>query len=157
MDTVEFSKQLIKGRVAEMIFEQMLRDAGGFTVLGFGYEKVIPELARKQATIEAERTMEIIRRAPDFAVIKHENNKVYLVEVKYMHNITREKVYTAADRMINSWDPSYLFIVTPHSFYFESVRSIVEKKGQIEAFGYDAVPKELQDKYLVLLNSFIAK
>lgn len=155
MDKLLFSKNLIKGRVAEMIFEQMLRDAGGFTVLGFGYEKIIPELARRQDTIEAERTMEIIRRAPDFAVIKHETNKVYLVEVKYMHNITREKVLMCAEKMINSWDPSYLFIVTPHSFYFESVRSIVEKKGQIEAFGYDAVSKELQDEYLKLLNTFI--
>ena len=157
MDKVNFSKQLIKGRIAEMIFEQMLRDAGGFTVLGFGYEKIIPELARRQATMEAERTMEIIRRAPDFAVIRHENNRVYLVEVKYMHTMTREKVLDAAERMINSWDPSYLFIVTPHSFYFESVRSIVEKEGHIEPFGYDAVTKELQDEYLTLLNSFIEK
>lgn len=157
MDKVNFSKQLIKGRIAEMIFEQMLRDAGGFTVLGFGYEKIIPELARRQATVEAERTMEIIRRAPDFAVIRHENNRVYLVEVKYMHTMTREKVLTAAEKMINSWDPSYLFIVTPHSFYFESVRSIVEKGGHIEPFGYDAVAKDLQDQYLELLNSFIEK
>jgi hypothetical protein len=155
MDKLIFSKNLIKGRVAEMIFEQMLRDAGGFTVLGFGYEKIIPELARRQDTIEAERTMEIIRRAPDFAVIKHENNKVYLVEVKYMHNMTREKVLVAANKMINSWDPSYLFVVTPHSFFFESVRSVVEKEGEIEAFGYDAVSKNLQDEYLKLLNTFI--
>ncbi len=155
MDKLNFSKQLIKGRVAEMIFEQMLRDAGGFTVLGFGYEKIIPELAIRQDTIEAERTMEIIRRAPDFAVIRHSTNKVYLVEVKYMHNMTREKVLVAAEKMINSWDPSYLFIVTPHSFYFESVKSIVEKKGEIEAFGFDTVNKELQDEYLKLLNTFI--
>lgn len=155
MDNLTFSKNLIKGRVAEMIFEQMLNDARGFTVLGFGYEKVIPELARRQRSIEAEKTMEIIRRAPDFAVIKHETNKVYLVEVKYMHNMTREKVLDAASKMINSWDPSFLFIVTPKSFYFESVRSIVEREGQIEPFGYDAVPRELQDKYLKLLNTFI--
>lgn len=138
-----------------MIFEQMLRDAGGFTVLGFGYEKIIPELARRQDTIEAERTMEIIRRAPDFAVIKHENNKVYLVEVKYMHVMTRDKVLEAAQKMINSWDPSYLFVVTPNCFFFESVRSIVEKEGQIEPFGYDAVSRDLQDKYLKLLNTFL--
>lgn len=155
MENIDFSQNLIKGRIAEMIFEQMLRDAGGFTVLGFGYEKVIPELARRQDTIEAERTMEIIRRAPDFAVIKHETNKVYLVEVKYMHSMKREWVLKAAQQMINSWDPSYLFIVNPHSFYFESVRSIVEKEGEIEAFGYDSVSKELQDKYLELLKTFI--
>lgn len=155
MENIDFSNNLIKGRIAEMIFEQMLRDAGGFTVLGFGYEKIIPELARRQETIETERTMEIIRRAPDFAVIKHETNKVYLVEVKYMHNISREKVFSAAQKMISSWDPSYLFIVNPNSFYFESVKSIVEKEGEIEAFGYDSVSRELQDKYLSLLKTFI--
>lgn len=138
-----------------MIFEQMLRDAGGFTVLGFGYEKIIPELARRQTSIEAERTMEIIRRAPDFAVIKHATNKVYLVEVKYMYNMTTAKVLSAAEKMINSWDPSYLFIVTPTGFYFESVRSIVDKEGQIESFGYDAVARDLQDEYINLLNTFI--
>lgn len=155
MNTLDFSKNLIKGRVAEMIFEQMLRDAGGFTVLGFGYEKVIPELARTQHTIEAEKTMEIIRRAPDFAVIKHETNKVYLVEVKYMRNITKNKVLIAAKKMINSWNPSYLFIVTPEGFYFESVKSIVDKKGDIEEFGYDSVNDKLQKQYLELLNTFL--
>lgn len=155
MQKIEFSKNLIKGRVGEMVFEQMLRDAGGFTVLGFGYEKIIPELARRQETIEAERTMEIIRRAPDYAVIKHDTNKVYLVEVKYMHNMRRDWVLSAAQKMIESWDPSYLFIVTPSGFYFESVRSVVEKEGHIEPFGYESVSKHLQDEYLKLLNTFI--
>src|SRR5690606_33898148 len=114
-----------------------------------------PELARMQDKLEAEKTLEIIRRAPDFAVIRHQTNKVYLVEVKYMRHLRRDRVLTAAEKMINSWDPSYLFIVTPHGFYFESVRAIVQKEGQIEAFGVDTVGEELQNKYLELLNTFI--
>lgn len=155
MDKINFSKQLIKGKVAEMIFEQMLRDAGGFTVLGFGYEKILPELARRQHSIEAEKTMEIIRRAPDFAVIKHSTNKVYLVEVKYMHNVERRYVKEAAEKMIMSWDPSYLFIVSPKNFFFESASQIVKNEGKIEPLGFDTINRELQDKYLELLNKFI--
>lgn len=155
MDRLNFSKQLIKGRVAEMIFEQMLRDAGGFTVLGFGYEKILPELARRQHSIEAEKTMEIIRRAPDFAVIKHENNKVYLVEVKYMREVKEEYVKDAAEKMIASWNPSYLFIVSPDRFYFESAESVVRNGGKIESLGSETIEAGLQKKYLDLLNNFI--
>lgn len=155
MDQVPFAKSLIKGRIAEMIFEQMLRDAGGFTILGFGYEKILPELARNQHTIENAKAMEIIRRAPDFAVIKHETSRVYLVEVKYMHNMTRDYVYLAAKKMLASWDPSYLFLVTPSCFYFESAETIVRNNGKIEPLGFNEINAELQDKYLKLLNDFI--
>jgi hypothetical protein len=34
--------------------------------------------------IQTEETMEIIRRAPDFAVINNETHDVHLIEVKYM-------------------------------------------------------------------------
>ena len=155
MNKQDFPKNLIKGKIAEMIFEQMLRDAGGFTILGFGYEKVLPELARAQHGLEAEKTMEIIRRAPDFAVIKHEKNKVYLIEVKYMHYKTDEKVKDAASKMIASWDPSYLFVVTPEGFYIDSSRTIVDRDGKIEPLGVEHVSVELQERYTKLLNTFI--
>lgn len=71
-DSIDFSRNLVKGRIAETLFEQMLRDAGCFTILAFGYESVLPELAHRQNDLHAEETMEIIRRAPDFAVINNE-------------------------------------------------------------------------------------
>ena len=87
-DPINFSKNLVKGRIAETIFEQMLRDAECFTILAFGYESVLPELAHRQHDIHAEETMEIIRRAPDFAVINNETHDVHLIEVKYLMNLT---------------------------------------------------------------------
>jgi len=156
MKNIDFSKNLIKGKIAEMIFEQMLRDAGGFTVLGFGYEKILPELAHVQGDIEVERTMEIIRRAPDFAVINHETNKVHLIEVKYMANRTDKKVLNAAGRMFKSWNPSYLFIATPDGFFFDPANKIIEKKGAIDPLGRTILPQELQDKYIQLLKNFIS-
>ena len=72
---IYFSHNLVKGRIAETLFEQMLRDAGGFTILAFGYESVLPELAHRQQDVTAEETMEIIRRAPDFSVINNETHE----------------------------------------------------------------------------------
>src|SRR3989344_439418 len=100
---IEFSRQLIKGKIAELIFEQMLRDAGCFTVLAFGYENILPELMRRQHDMKAEQTMEIIRRAPDFAVINNESHDVHLIEVKYRRSMNNAALLQVAERMFESW------------------------------------------------------
>lgn len=154
-DQIDFSKNLIKGRIAETLFEQMLRDTGHFTILAFGYESVLPELAHRQNDIQAEETMEIIRRAPDFAVIDNKTHEVYLIEVKYMMNPKTEWILRDADRIYQSWKPSYLFLVTPEGFYFDKASDIVEKQ-KITKLEEEVIPKELQDKYIKLLNEFIS-
>jgi len=154
-DPIYFSTQLIKGRIAETLFEQMLRDAGGFTILAFGYESVLPELAHRQHDLQTEETMEIIRRAPDFAVINNKNHEVHLIEVKYMMHITQNKVLNAAKRMYESWKPSYLFVATPSRFYYGKVDEIVKKKGVIKPLGTSQISKKIQDNYINILNKFI--
>jgi len=44
MKHYDFARNLVKGKIAETIFAQMLRETGSFTVLEFGYEKIIPDL-----------------------------------------------------------------------------------------------------------------
>ena len=133
----------------------MLRDAGGFTILAFGYESVIPELAHRQHDMQAEETMEIIRRAPDFAVINNDTHDVHLIEVKYMMHISSDKVLKPATLMFESWKPSYLFVATPEGFYFDKASTIVENKGMIEPLRHKQIPADLQEKYVKLLNEFI--
>jgi len=152
---IEFSRNLVKGRIAEILFEQMLRDTGYFTILAFGYENILPELAHRQNDVHAQETMEIIRRAPDFAVIDNESHDVYLVEVKYMMHPTVEKIIAASKRMFESWKPSYLFLATPDGFFFDKVNDILEKRGIISPINNPKIPKELQDKYREILNEFI--
>lgn len=151
---IDFSRNLVKGRIAETLFEQMLRDAECFTILAFGYESVLPELAHRQHDLHAEETMEIIRRAPDFAVINNETHDVYLVEVKYMRN-RNGWVLAAAKRMYESWKPSYLFIASPDGFFFDKVSAIVKQGGNISPLKHPQIPQELQAKYTALLNQFI--
>ncbi|MGI6340907.1 MAG: hypothetical protein ACOX0B_01715 [Minisyncoccales bacterium] len=154
---IDFSRNLVKGRIAEILFEQMLRDTGYFTILAFGYENIIPELAHRQNDIHAQETMEIIRRAPDFAVIDNESHEVYLVEVKYMMRPTVEKIIAASKRMFESWKPSYLFLATPEGFFFDKANDILEKEGIISPIDNPKIPKELQDKYREILNEFIVQ
>jgi hypothetical protein len=155
-DPINFSKNLVKGRIAETLFEQMMRDAGCFTILSFGYENIIPELAHRQNDMKAQETMEIIRRAPDFAVINNDTHDVFLIEVKYLMSPTPETILKDAKRMFESWKPSYLFIATPGGFFFDKAATIVENNGIIQHFIHPQIPAELQDKYIKLLNEFIA-
>lgn len=152
---INFSKNLIKGRIAETLFEQMLRDAGCFTILSFGYENIIPELAHRHDDIRAQETMEIIRRAPDFAVINNETHDVYLIEVKYLMKPSENIILKDAERMFQSWKPSYLFLATPEGFYFDKASDIVKNNGIIKPFYHPQISKELQLKYTQLLNDFI--
>lgn len=154
-DSIDFTRKLAKGRITETLFEQMLRDAGCFTILAFGYENVLPELANRQHNMQAEETMEIIRRAPDFAVINNETHEVHLIEVKYMMNPRAEWILRDAERMYASWKPSYLFLATPEGFYFDKANKIIEKKGVMDKLTHPQIPMELQEEYKKLLNELI--
>ena len=154
-DPVGFSRKLVKGRVAETLFEQMLRDAGCFTILAFGYESVLPELAHRQRDIQTEETMEIIRRAPDFAVINNETHDVHLIEVKYTKHPSMKWILRDAVRMYESWKPSYLFLATPIGFFFDKASDIIEHGGNINKLSHPKIPSELQARYIDLLNEFI--
>lgn len=151
----EFSRQLIKGKIAEHIFEQMLREAGCFTVLAFGYENILPELMHQQQGMKVAQTMEVIRRAPDFAVINNKTHDVHLIEVKYRQKLRSSEILSLTSRMYESWKPSYLFLATPEGFYFGKVSEIVENKGRIKSLSHSQISPALQEKYLKLLNEFI--
>ena len=152
---LQFSHELIKGKIAEMIFEQLLRDAGGFTILDFGYEKVVPELARMHKDKEARKTLDVVRRAPDFAIINHDTGKVHLIEVKYRSSPSEADNLRIAKRMAESWNPSYLFLATPEGFFFNSVEKILEQGGCMDSLNHKNITPELQENYLAMLNEFI--
>ena len=79
-----FSKDVIKGKIAEIIFELMFREAGKYTVIPFGYEKTFPELIQYSKRLPgAQKVIDNIKNAPDFAIISNDRKRIYLVEVKY--------------------------------------------------------------------------
>jgi len=155
IDNSNFAIRLVKGKIAETIFEQMFRETKNFTILGFGYEKVIPELVQ-QGYKESEKTLEIIKTAPDFAVISKTQKEVKLVEVKYMKTLDYDFIYKDANRMKNSWNPSYLFVATQLGFYFGDVETVLKNNGDIPKLDERFVSKELQDKFCKILIDFEA-
>ncbi len=155
MNNIKFTHELIKGKIAEIIFEQMIHDTRGYTVLEFGYEKVVHQLAKARKSDDAREMIEIVRRAPDYAIVNEDNHNVTLVEVKFMAKRTNSKVLAIAKEIENSWRHAALFIATPEGFYFDQVSTIIEKKGVIRLFNHGKIPKKTTDQYLAMLNEFI--
>jgi hypothetical protein len=153
MDNVKFARNLVKGKIAETIFAQMLRETKEFTVLEFGYEKIIPELVQ-QGYHDDNSMIETLRTAPDFAVINQKTREVKLIEVKYMHSLNFGNILKYAKRMSQSWNPSYLFIASLDGFYFDEINKIIKNKGKIEPLKHPQIKEELQVKYLQILIDF---
>ncbi len=90
MDT-KFSKNLIKGKIAEIIFEQMFREAGEYTIIPFGYENIMPELVNCGKSSNAKKAIKNISSSPDFALISRNKESVFLVEVNTAADLTKRK------------------------------------------------------------------
>ncbi len=150
---IDFARNLVKGKIAETVFAQMLRETGEFTVLEFGYEKIIPDLVG-QGYEENGELVETLRTAPDFAVINHATREVRLIEVKYMHTLSKTYALKDAERMHKSWNPSYLFIATRQGFFFDEITKIIENEGDITPLKHSQIPEKLQANYLKILQDF---
>ena len=150
---INFTRQLVKGRIAETIFSQMLRESGNYTVLEFGYEKIVPELLQG-GYVEHSRIIETLRTAPDFAIINNDKRAVRLVEVKYRRRLDPDETLKIAVRMQNSWNPSYLFLCTLDGFYFNNINRIVENGGLMAPLGTAYIQQETQAQYLKILQDF---
>lgn len=149
----DFTRNLVKGKIAETIFAQMFRETRRYTVLEFGYEKIIPELVQGGYDPNA-GIVETLRTAPDFAVIDNDERQVKLIEVKYRSAPNNLEILKVAKRMHESWNPSWLFLCSLDGFHFDKVDRIVANNGHMDMLGIDVVPAEVQLRYLAILKDF---
>ncbi|MDE1945866.1 MAG: hypothetical protein KGH93_01550 [Patescibacteria group bacterium] len=154
MNNLEFTRELIKGRIAETIFEQMFRESGEYTILRAGYEYTLPELAQYQHLTEVKAVIQNIRNAPDFVLISQDKTKVYLVEVKYRSIREQKKIKETAENILKVWNPSYLFVASPDGFFFEPCNTILQNGGKIGELYSNWATKEKQSEYLKILKEF---
>jgi len=152
--SIDFSRKLIKGRITEAIFEQMIREEDRYDVIPFGYKHTMPTLAQYQNLVEISRVIKNISDAPDFALISKDKKEVYLVEVKYRNSLNHDDLKKYAADLLERWNPSWIFIATPKGFYCASCRSIVEDNS-INKLSENWVVADRQKEYLDLLNEFI--
>jgi len=149
-----FEHNLIKGKIAEMVFDLMMRESGAFTIIPFGYENTIHELLHYKNIKKQRKAINRVKRTPDFVVISEETKTVNLVEVKYRNNPDWEEIKKRAKEITDLWDPSWLFLATPKEFYFDSVNSIIKKEGEMKPLNIKSIDSKLKEKYLTLLNDF---
>lgn len=152
---IDFSKQLIKGRICEQIFNRMFIKEGKFTVIPFGYENIVPEIMQYANSANNYSLLDNVRNAPDFALISHERNEVYLVEVKYRGRLQEDKVKEIAEKIQDKWKQAILFLATPEGFYFDLCSNIIKNEGKIPLLKTDWVGEEIQQEYLGLLTEFV--
>lgn len=148
------NEKMIKGRIAETIFEEMFSEGDDYTVIPFGYEKITPALAKARRgglSIKANKVVDNISSAPDYALIKGKN--IYLVEVKFYPHLIKDGIIELAQNQKLRWNPSWLFIVTPDGFYFEECERIV-KYGGIRELPKEWISESIQLKFLELVRKF---
>lgn len=150
---IEFAESLIKGKIAEVVFEQMIREEGRYDVIPFGYEHTMPMLAQYNHLTQVKRVMSNIKDAPDFALISADKTEVYLVEVKYRTRFVIEEVIGHAQNLLKRWDPSWLFVATPQQFYCTPCSSVVNAQ-KMTPLSENWVKPDIQTAYLELLNRF---
>lgn len=154
MQTIEFTRNLIKGKIAETIFEQMIREVGKYTVIPFGYEHTVPTLAQYQHIAKVKQVMENIKDAPDFALVSEDKTEIYLVEVKFNNTFNNINNVQHAKGLLERWDPSWLFVATPFSFYCAPCSMVVTDNGHMSKLSESWVPLATQQHYLNLLSEF---
>jgi hypothetical protein len=146
----KFTRQLVKGRIAETIFAQMLRSTGKFTVIEFGYEKIFPGLLDYQD----DNALAPLRTSPDFAVIDRAAGNVHLVEVKFRKVLDPADILQCAQEMHAIWNPSYLFLATLEDFYLDEVNNIIAKQGEMLPLTEDYIPLDTQEQFIRILQDF---
>lgn len=153
MNDLDFTESLIKGRIAETIFEMMFGHLEGFKLKHFGIEYTSPDLISKNIREENKVVIDKIGGTPDFLEID-KNNKVTLVEVKYRKNISPEYTLQIATKINHYWGEASLFLASPEGFYFDSITNIISSHGAIHPLSPDLIPTEIQQQYLGLLTKF---
>jgi hypothetical protein len=151
---IDFSRKLIKGKIAEIIFERMFTESGKFTILRSGYEYTYPELAQYPQLKFVEDYLEKIRHNPDFVLITRDRKQAYIVEVKYRAIPDSKEIIGIAQRTNSLQDPSFLFVASPKGFYFDLCSRILNSSGLMDELPGRWIKNDIQDKYLKLMNEF---
>ncbi|MFD0963832.1 hypothetical protein [Pseudofulvibacter geojedonensis] len=79
---VFFNENILKGRIAETITEQLFTSLG-YEVYRYGMETQIPSIMPKLKEIEPNEIIYEIRKTPDFIVLHSKSRKIHYLEVKF--------------------------------------------------------------------------
>ena len=135
-----FFDNVIKGRIAESIVEELLKKSG-FKVFRYGYESVLQNLT--QSGIKLKRKDEInktVRVTPDFLVVK--DDYADYIEVKFRSNGIRKEE-------LDTWGDAWLILVIPEEPYIEIVAVDEFLSGESKL-----IPITEEDEFKVDMETF---
>ena len=158
-----FAESMLKGRMAETLFEELMRESGN-VVYRFGYEAIVQNLVQLEGRFNRyNEVAEKIRSIPDFIVIDKKGKPVF-VEVKFrwkseLHAgdyssklIERiEKYWGAKIVLVNCWEQPYFRVVDPP--YFDKNKKL-KLKPLVEESEWK-IDKKIYEKYENLVHRYI--
>lgn len=150
-----FEHNLIKGKIAEIIFELMFKESEKFTVFRFGYEYTEEYLSQHRLQVKFPQVVKNVSNAPDFLLVTENKSQVYLVEVKYRAYIDHAQLADIASDLTKRWNPSYIFVISKNGFYFSPANTISNNDGQIKPLDVNWIPEEIQKKYRELTEDWL--
>lgn len=155
-----FTDRVIKGKIAEVVFRQLMTHNKNFDVIPIGYEYKFPELlahVQKPHREIIEKVSAQLRHAPDFLLLSKNHDQIFLVEVKYHTQINEKLLLQEAKTVNEKWDYAWLFVASPEGFFFSSCREIVENLGVITPLGekWPSISPQVMQRYLQILNQYI--
>ncbi len=153
--SVNFEYNLIKGRIAESVFETMFHATKKFTVLRFGYESTVSMLAQYRNIATKTEVIEQVSGSPDFVLVTEDRKQVYFVEVKYRALMDDGEMLAIAKKLSMRWGLCYLFVISTDGFFFSPIHSIVNNCGRVEKLPTRWVSKSLQNQYFALAQDFL--
>ena len=150
-----YLRNVIKNKSAEIIVFEMFRESGMYIVAPYSQEMVLSELAaiEKSENIKGEVTR--LHERPQLSIHNLVLGTHYLVKVKYRENPTPQMILSIAEEVSRVWPGTYLCLVTPIGFFFDSCTEILEREGDIALIDTNLISPEIQDKYLKIVNDTI--
>lgn len=153
---LDFARDLIKGRIAEVIFERMFKSSSHhFQVLRLGYEYTVPDLAWYRDSVKLPDVVKDFSGTPDFLLIADDKvgkKGAYVIEAKFRSRLDMQELKEISEHLVQKWSHPYLFVASPEKFLFAPCHKVKKQEWeQLEAWG---ISRECQNGFLKLLKKF---
>lgn len=126
----EFQFNLMKGKIVEMIIQNILEHCG-YKVYPYGHESTLGELKENLHNYKNHNdTLQKIRCTPDFVVYNPENDKTALVEVKF-RNCEKEEFQADYEKYKKYWNECFILLINPSSpnkYYIQAIENLKPSK-----------------------------
>lgn len=161
MEQQDYAESMLKGRMAETLFEEMMK-ASGNTIYRFGYEAILQNISQLREKFDRYGAAgEKIRSIPDFIVLDKENKPIF-VEVKYRWNSqAHPDDVKRFDMLRELWGATVVLVSCHEKPYFRVTRPPYFVDGSqlltaplLSATEFNVKP-EIYEKYEVLVEKYL--